>query len=149
MSSERAKSNSASRESRRLGPLEEDEIPVLTHRRQCDEIQFVPEPVEFTALPVVENEIAQRPVVAEIALHEVEAGRERPALAGRVRLEVRRRGRQRRKRRERPHRSVPGRAHPPLVIVVGRLAGNSFTNPASAPLSWSAILRKSAKTSPE
>ena len=76
-------------EARRLGPFEENEVLVLPHRRQRGEIQLVPQPIEFPALLIVEDQFAQRFVVAEIALHEVEPGREQPSLTGHFGIEIR------------------------------------------------------------
>jgi len=75
-------------EARWLGALEEDEILVLPHRDESDEIQLVPECIQLASFALIEDQIAQRRVVAEIAHHQVEAGCQRPPLAGGVGIEV-------------------------------------------------------------
>ncbi len=76
-------------EARRLGALEEDEILVLPQGSQRDEIQLMPQGIQLPPLALVEDQLAQRLIVAEIALHEMEAGGERSPLPGRVGIEIR------------------------------------------------------------
>src|SRR5262249_37842795 len=74
---------------RGLGTLEENEVLVLSHRYAGDEMQLEPQGIQLAALPFVEDQLAQRPVVAEVPLHEVEPGGERPPLAGCFGVKVR------------------------------------------------------------
>ena len=76
-------------ESRRLGTLEEDEVFVLADRNSGDEIQLPPECVELALCGLVQNELGKRAVIAKVALHQVEPGRQRPPCSRRVGVEIR------------------------------------------------------------
>ena len=67
-------------EARWFRSFEENEILVLPQRGPRDEIQLIPQRVKLAPLALVEDQVAERFVVAEVTLHEVEAGRERAAL---------------------------------------------------------------------
>src|SRR4051794_6823670 len=75
-------------EARRFGTLEEDEVAVLPGRGLRDEVELLPQGIELATLLVLENQLAQRLVIAEIALHEMEAGGQRPSLPCCPRVEV-------------------------------------------------------------
>ena len=79
LSSARAKSNSGARMNRRVGPLEPEEARVLPHRGAGDEVELVPEAVELAPARLVEHQLIERGVVAEVARHAVKAGAEQPA----------------------------------------------------------------------
>ena len=64
---------------RRLGALEPEEARVLPHRGAGDEVELLPEPVELALALLVEHQLVERAVVAEVARHAVEAGAQEPA----------------------------------------------------------------------
>ncbi len=90
LSSTRAKSNRASCMNRG-GSARSKKMKSLYCRigDEADEIELVPERVELAAAGLVEHQLAERRVVAEVALHQVEAGREQPARWSGLRVEVR------------------------------------------------------------
>ena len=76
---------------RRLGAFEEDEVAILPHRRfPVTKSSSRPEQVKLAPARLIEDQDAEREVVAEVALHQMEAGGERPTLCTPLEIKVRR-----------------------------------------------------------
>ena len=79
-SSARTKSKSGSpRRKPLLGALVPEIARILPHRQIADELELVPEPVQLATLPIVQHQLAERPIVAKIPRHAVEPGAQEPS----------------------------------------------------------------------
>ncbi len=63
---------------------------ILPHRGRGHEIELVPERIQLASARLVEHQLIERRIVAEVALHQVEPGRQQPPRWAALRVEVRR-----------------------------------------------------------
>src|SRR5262249_54815836 len=63
-----------------LGTFEENEVLVLPHGIQGDEVQFVPECVDLALFRLIEDQLAQWLVIAVVAVHQVKASAKEASL---------------------------------------------------------------------
>src|SRR5687767_14143052 len=67
-----------------LAALVEEELDVRARRVACDELELVPQRLQLFLSLFVQQQFAQRRVVARVAHHVVEARAQQPALVFRV-----------------------------------------------------------------
>src|SRR5262249_10205679 len=71
-----------------LGSFKENEVAILPQGSAGHEVELAPETIELTAAGVVQNQLAERRIIAKEALHQVKAGGKRPSLRTSLEIKV-------------------------------------------------------------